>query len=147
MKRFFALFLVLVLLPVVSSADFVDDVVHYLRAVSHYATLVDGNVGTVGKTSESIFDFDSLSIDLYLTESEEFAYLCASVWKDGQIRTTGLVLCTVQMKDGNLYFTNSNGFYLTGRRDDAVDCYWIEYSGRSFRLRPAPIFDIYGDWM
>jgi hypothetical protein len=94
----------------------------------------------------SLFDFDSLCIDLYITESEETAYLCITTCKSFINRTSGLQAVSIQYNDGKIYFTDRNGFYLTGQKAEDGDGYWIDYIGRSYRLHPVAEFSVYGDW-
>ena len=148
MKRVFSLVLAL-LLCLVSSA-FSEG---YLQlnpgdpaVTSHYSVYVNGAAGSSG-TGGPLFSFNSLCIDLYLTDSETDAYLLTAVCRDHIMHSSGLVHVSVLNDDGLLYFSTVSGLYLTGHWDPNGTDLWVEFSGRSFRLRPVPAFSVYSDWM
>ena len=143
MKRLFALILAVVLLPVFSLAE--DSEQYQYRITEHYSLLIDGR-SAKSSMGTSLFDFDSLCIDLYITESSETAYLCITTCKSYISRSSGLQSVSIQYNDGKIYFTDKYGFYLTGHKDEGGDGYWIDYIGRSYRLHPVAEFSVYGDW-
>lgn len=146
MKRFICLFFVFSLLTSFACAE------AYIKinpsdpvATAHYSVFVNGDSATVGKGSR-LFEFNSLSIDLYLTESEEEAYLLIACCNDHIMHSSGFLQVSV-VKDGtSIYFMNSSGLYLMGEWDENGTDLWLNYSGRSFRLRPTEKFSVYSDW-
>ena len=143
MKRFFCLILVLVLLPIVSLADEAD--LNAYRITEHYSLLIDGQTITSAKGGK-MFDFDSLCIDLYLTESHDVAYLSVTIVDSFLRRSSNLQRVTVRSYGDIIYFSDEYGFYMTGQRDENGEGYWINYIGRSFLLRPVSKFSVYSDW-
>lgn len=143
MKRFFCLILVLVLLPVVSLAD--ESALNAYRITEHYSLLIDGQTITSPKGGK-MFDFDSLCIDLYLTESHDVAFLSVTIVNSSLRRSSNLQRVMVQSYGDTIYFSDEYGFYMTGQRDENGNGYWINYVGRSFLLRPVSEFSVYSDW-
>lgn len=146
MKRFFCFLFVLVLLPVFSLADAYIKVETQDRPVTaHYSVFVDGTISSSGKGGK-LFDFDSLCIDLYLTDSEDYAYLLISNCTDHLIYSSGLAKVSVYRDGNRAYFCNSSGLYVIGEYDENGTDIWIDYHGRSFRLSPVYEFSSYSDW-
>ena len=143
MKRFYCLILALLLLPVISLADESD--LNAYRITEHYSLLIDGQTITSPKGGR-MFDFDSLCIDLYITESHDIAFLSVTIVDSFLRRSSGLQRVTVQSYGNTIYFSDEYGFYMTGQRDENGDGYWINYVGRSFLLRPVSKFSAYSDW-
>lgn len=147
MKRFFCVLLLLVLFSV--SCAFAEAYIE-VRTVdpvvtSHYSVSVNGADSAMGK-GDPVFDFNSLCIDLYLTDSEDEAFLLIACCKDKFMRSTGFIKVSVLNDENNIYFSSSSGLYLIGRWDENGTDLWIDYSGKSFRLRPVPAFSVYSDW-
>jgi hypothetical protein len=144
MKRLLALIFVVILFPVVSLADHFELMPDLSPVTSHYSVVVDGTV-SIGKGG-SPFDFDSLCIDLYLTDSDTVGYVSIILCKSGNVSCSGLRSVDILCNGESYYFTDSNGFYVTAQRDENGTDYWINYTGKNFRLRPVPEFSVYEDW-
>ena len=143
MKRFFCLFALVLLLSPCALADAYIKVNTYdLPVKSHYSVVIDGTV-SYGKDGR-VFDFDSLCIDLYLTESEDTAYLQIFSVTDRLIHNTGMTKVSVYREGNRAYFAASDGLYVIGEYDESD--IWIDYRGLSFRLRPVYDFSPYSDW-
>ena len=140
MKRLFALFLVLLLIPAISFSDDGDPI--YIS--KHYSLFVDGR-HSVGKDA-NFFDFDSLCVDLYMVEGNEKAYLSVAKSFLGIFADSGSLAVTVKEKDGILYFVSSDGNLTTGYYDENGEDLWLDVAGHTFRLRPVEPFSIYDDW-
>lgn len=146
MRRSLSLLVVLILLCSFSSAlseSSIDQTLYILSIKDHYSVFVDGTTASSGKGR--LFDFDSLNIDLYLTNNENYCYLCITEISDGIITTTHLIRATIETLSDRMYLSYNN-LYLVARRDENGSDIWIDYKGRSFRLRPSQPFSVYEDW-
>ena len=136
MKRFVCLLFVFVFIPLFAFADRV-------ALSNHYALFISGGAGTAGKGS--LFDFDSLSVDLYLLEDDEKGYICTSKCFSGLFITSGMVSVTLADQDGVLYIVDNNGNFYTAVRDDNGTDLWIDLEGYSFRMRPVADLSYFED--
>ena len=110
----------------------------------HYTLFIDGRLATSGKAS--LFDFDSLCVDLYMLDGDQRAYLSVSKSFSGIFIASGTVAVNVVENNGTLFFASDDGNYTTGRYDENGEDIWLDLEGRTFRLRPVPTFSIYEDW-
>ena len=62
------------------------------------------------------------------------------------MRSSGLMDVSVVKDGARFYLSNSYGLYLLCEWDENGTDLWIDYSGRSFRLRPVSDFSVYSDW-
>ena len=146
MRRFFCLLMLFLFVVSFACADAYLKVNPVDPAVTaHYSVFVNGDSAVIGK-GDRIFDFNSLCIDLYLTESPDEAYLLIACCADHIMHSSGLMTVSISMDDGHVYFTNSSGLYLIGEWDENGTDLWLDYSGRSFRLHPVSGFSVYSDW-
>ena len=147
MRRFcFLLIMVFLFVPCAYSDTYLEVNPIDPTVTAHYSVFVNGDTATLGKGG-SLFDFNSLCIDLYLTDTEDEAYLIIACCKDHIMRSSGLFKVSVINDDGHVYFSSiSSGLYLIGEWDENGTDLWLDYSGRSFRLTPAHDFSVYSDW-
>lgn len=125
MKRFICLFIALAMIPMAALADRV-------ALSEHYALFISGGAGTAGKGA--LFDFDSLSADLYLMEDGQTGYLCTTKCFAGVFITTGMIKITISDQAGTLYFVDDNGGFVTAVYDENGEDLWISLEGHQFRM-------------
>lgn len=138
MKRFLCLFMVVFLIPVCSFAEslFID---------KHYSLFIDSTANIVG-TGGSLFEFDSLCIDLYIMNDESTAFGTFSLTDSGVYLTSSCRFTIRTRGDGTVIFVQDNGEFFEVEYDENGTDLWIYYNGRNYRLRPVPAFSIYEDW-
>lgn len=137
MKKLFCLFFVLILLPVFSLAD-------QIALTDHYSLFIPKGAGRTGKDG-NLFSFDSLSIDLYVSEGGESGYLCTTKCFSGLFITSGMVRVSISDQDGVLYIVDDGGNFITGCYDENGSDLWLDTEGHKFRLRRLPSFSLFED--
>ena len=140
MKRFFCFLFVLVLLPLVSFADDQPSI------VSHYSICFDARLCSTGKGANP-FDYDMLCLDVYFTDDESQAYFSYAEFFSGTYIANGLFPMSVARRDGLIYLTDRKGTSLCCWFDENGTDLWITYRYHDLRLRPAPSFSMYEDWI
>lgn len=139
MKKFFALLLVLLLLPLVSLAD--DPVI----LSEHYSVFISGSANrSAGKGA--LFPFDSYSADLFIAEGGSRGYLMTSKCFSGLFISSGMVSVTIAESDGVLYIADDRGNYVTATRAENGTDLWITLENCLFRMQPVPSFSVFNDW-
>jgi len=135
MKRIIILF-VLLLIPVFSFADpfFID---------RHYSLFVDSSAVSSGY-GESMFEFDSLCIDLYIMSDEATAF-CSVSRTDNGFYLTDSNRYSVINDNGSVTFIADNGYYFTALYDENGTDLWINYDNRNYRLHPVAAFSALSD--
>ena len=139
MKKLFALLFVLVLLPIVSFAELPSK-----NFSAHYTLFMDDS-STRGVKGEKVFDYDSLGLDLYMIEGGKECYF-TSIRSFSGIVITGTTHASIVALGDVLYLADDSGYYFTVTYDENGEDLWIEYEGRSLRLRPVPVFSLYEDF-
>lgn len=138
MKRFFCLFLLLLFVPLFSLAD-------SLFISRHYSLFIDSTANITAGGS-SMFEFDSLCIDLYIMNDESTAYGTFSRAESGLYLTSSCRFTIRTRNDGSVIFAQDNGEYFVADFDENGTDLWINYNGRNYRLRPVPAFSVFEDW-
>lgn len=135
MNRFFCIVLVLVLLPLFALAD--PGVVLCYRMVFYSASYNERTPGA--------FDFDSMSVDVYLMDDFTTAYYMKTTWTDGSVDTTGFVRCALSDgPDSKHTLTFPNGEKMYFYYDDDGE-FWLEMQEGAVHMYPCEYFDLMKD--
>lgn len=113
--------------------------------VEHYALLIDAESAKTGKDA-SPFDFDSLTIDLYMTADQEHGYLNITRSVYGVFLNDGMIQVRLVDIDGSLYIVTGSGDNFPVRKDDETGDMWIAYGASFFRMHRVEPFNLYSDW-
>ena len=137
MKKLIAVLLILVLsLPVFASAEYLTD---------HYSLFISKQNIVSGKDA-SAFDFDSLTVDLYMLDDGEYAYIQITRCVSGIFLNNGMVKVRVADLGGTTYLVDGSGENLTVFNDESSDGLWITLGDSSFLMHRVQPFNMYSDW-
>lgn len=139
MKRIVSLILILaMLLPAAALAS-------NNRIVDHYTVLIDAETTKTGKGA-SPFDFDSLTIDLYLSSEEGHGYLNIARFIQNIYLNDGMIPVSLVDINGTQYIVNGSGTNIRIRKDEETDDLWIEYRSHFLRMHRVEPFSLYADY-
>lgn len=138
MKRFFALFLAVLLLvvPVSASSPHVD---------TYFSCFFDGY--RASSSFNSPLSFDSMIIDLYFPSADNLAYysmkkLSGGVWTD-----TGVVSAVYAETSGREFtLTMPDGSVFPGYFDLNGEDVWLDIGAGFFRLHRVRELNLFEDW-
>lgn len=144
MKRLFTIILLLVLLLPAAAALAEDEPFHISK---HYSLFIDGtsgqlNAGKGGRT----FDFDSYTVDLYLSEDGRTGYLIETTCDSGFFLNSGMIKVKIGTVRGTTLLVYENGDHIEVEPEEDGQAIWIHFSRGWFRLQLVPSFDMYTDW-
>lgn len=138
MKKIIAIILILaVILP---SAALSEE----LYIAKHYSILINSHELITGKGSAS-FDFDSLTIDLYIKGDGESGYLNITRCIAGIFLNDGMLPVRIVTIGGEKYIVSDSGSNLTLREDEGSNDLWISYGNSYFKLHYVEPFNLYSD--
>ena len=127
MRRFFAIFLSIVIILSDSSA--------FAEA--------DWKFSAYGSTEgiEDLFDGDMFSFDLYMSATDLSAWIIETTWKNGK-STTITLRANIKSKvnDNHLYFVLENGHIIKGHYDQNGYEFWLDFDSGSIRLHSCDEF-------
>ena len=138
MKRFFALLILFVLLPLFCFAETPS-------IKSHYSLCFDARLCTTGKGANP-FDYEMLCLDVYFTDDETVAYFSYAEFFSGTYIASSLTPMTVARRDGFIYLTDRTGNAVRCWFDENGTDLWLTYRYHDLRLRPTASFAMYEDW-
>ena len=141
MKKLITMLLILaILLPAAALAE--DN----YRIVKHYALLIDSHAGdAVPPKGGSYFDFDSLTLDLFLASDDKTGYIIETQCISGIFFNNGMKKVTLVEMNGNTYLVDDAGNHINLQTDENGDL-WIDFGiGYYFRMRPVDHVSVYKD--
>ena len=112
---------------------------------THYAVLFNSNYFISGK-GEQQFEFDSLTIDVYLTENGIDGYMQITRFASGIFLNANMKpIQLVDLYDG-MYLVDSSGYYYSIKKDENDDSLWIQYANHYFKMTRMDPISTYEDW-
>lgn len=138
MKKLITIVLILaMLLPAAACSE-------SLRVVRHYSLLIDS--ATTASNSGNMFDFDSLTVDLFITSDENLCYYIETTCIAGIFVSGGAVACRMIERGDTMMLVDESGNSRPIRKDESSGDLWIDIGRGFFRMRLVEPFDIYSDW-
>ena len=110
----------------------------------HYSALVDARSSVSGKGA-SMFDYDSLTLDLYLSDDSTTGYLNITTCISGIFFNDAMNPVRIATVNGQMYLVSGNGTNLRIERDAESQDIWIEYGQHMYRMRRVEPLSIYAD--
>ena len=126
MKKLITLLLILALaLPALALAD--DEKEPY-SIVKHFALHIDSHAGdTMTVTGASIYEFDSLTIDLFMASDNKTCYVLQTECSSGFFFNSGMKKYTIYEYSDKLRIADGAGNYLSLQRGETEDELWIDF--------------------
>ena len=115
------------------------------RIVEHYTVLIDAETTKTGKGA-SPFDFDSLTIDLYLSSEEGQGYLNIARFIQNIYLNDGMIPVSLVDIHGTTYIVNGAGTNIRLRKDEETGDLWIEYGSNFLRMHRVEPFLLHADY-
>lgn len=141
MKKLISVLLILaLLLPLAALAD-------DFYIARHYSLHINAHTGkTTSPKGGSMFDFDSVTMDLFLTSDGENGYMIETTCTSGIFFSSGIYQVRLVTVGGNSFIVDNNGNNYAVTFDENGTDLWLNTSRGLFRFRLVEYMDPFTDW-